>query len=51
MTADKDDELARLRAENARLVGLLEANGIEWRLPEPMTTPVNAAPLTTDAAQ
>lgn len=43
-----DDELARLRAENARLVGLLEASGMEWRLPEPVTTPVNAAPLTTD---
>ena len=48
MTADTDDELARLRAENARLVGLLEASGMEWRLPEPVTTPVNAAPLTTD---
>jgi superfamily II DNA or RNA helicase len=48
MTPDMDDELARLRAENARLVGLLEASGMEWRLPEPVTTPVNAAPLTTD---
>ncbi|EKB0369675.1 TPA: TOTE conflict system archaeo-eukaryotic primase domain-containing protein, partial [Escherichia coli] len=25
------DELAALRAENARLVSLLEAHGIEWR--------------------
>jgi len=48
MTADTDDELARLRAENARLVGLLEASGIAWRLPEPVATPVNAAPLSTD---
>jgi hypothetical protein len=30
------------------LVGLLEASGMAWRLPEPVTTPVNAAPLTTD---
>jgi superfamily II DNA or RNA helicase len=30
------DALAALRAENARLVALLESNGIEWRLtPEP----------------
>jgi hypothetical protein len=25
-------ELERLRAENARLIALLEASGIEWRL-------------------
>ncbi len=35
VTADKDDELARLRAENARLVGLLEAHGVAWRMPAP----------------
>lgn len=27
-----ESELERLRAENARLVSLLEANGVEWRL-------------------
>jgi hypothetical protein len=27
------EEVERLRDENARLVALLEANGIEWRLP------------------
>lgn len=27
-----ENELERLRAENVRLVSLLEANGIEWRL-------------------
>ncbi|QTF09699.1 DEAD/DEAH box helicase family protein [Brenneria izadpanahii] len=27
-----DDELSALRAENARLISLLESNGIEWRL-------------------
>lgn len=31
------DELAALRAENARLIALLEAQGIEWRLPQPTT--------------
>jgi hypothetical protein len=48
MTADKDGELARLRSENARLVGLLEAHGIAWRIPAPVTEPVAAAPLSTD---
>lgn len=48
MTANKDDELARLRAENARLVGLLEAHGVAWRIPAPATKPVAAAPLSTD---
>ena len=48
MTADHDDELARLRAENARLVGLLEAHGIAWRIPAPMTEPLAAAPLSTE---
>ncbi|EPU1774875.1 TOTE conflict system archaeo-eukaryotic primase domain-containing protein, partial [Escherichia coli] len=32
------DELAALRAENARLVSLLEAHGIEWRR-KPQTEP------------
>lgn len=48
MTADGGDELARLRAENARLVGLLDAHGIAWRVPEFVTAPVSAAPLSTD---
>lgn len=34
MTAGGDDELARLRAENVRLVELLEAHGVAWRQPE-----------------
>lgn len=29
-----DKTLAALRAENARLIALLEANGIDWRIPE-----------------
>ncbi len=27
------DELATLRSENARLISLLDAHGIEWQLP------------------
>lgn len=34
MTTEKH-ELARLRAENARFIALLQAHGIEWRLSEP----------------
>lgn len=45
MMAGRDDELARLRAENARLVSLLETHGIAWRLPVP--APVSTA-LSTD---
>lgn len=44
----RDDELARLHAENTRLVGLLEAHGIAWHLPEPGSLPTAAASLTTD---
>lgn len=29
------DELAALKAENARLIALLESHGIEWRMPTP----------------
>lgn len=38
------DELNRLRAENARLVGILERNRIEWRGPGPGTLHPVAAP-------
>jgi hypothetical protein len=45
MTGDANDdlinELTRLRAENARLAGLLEVHGIAWR--EPAPTDVRAA--------
>lgn len=36
---DRDD-LSALRAENARLIALLEAHGIEWRLPQPVAVVV-----------
>ncbi|NGY06984.1 TOTE conflict system archaeo-eukaryotic primase domain-containing protein [Solimonas terrae] len=38
-----NDEIASLRAENARLMALLEANGIAWKLP-----PVPVAPKATE---
>lgn len=37
------DLLAKLQAENARLVALLEANGIEWRLPAEPFKPRHSA--------
>lgn len=33
------DALAALKAENARLIALLEAHGIEWRAPPAVDTP------------
>src|SRR5574338_998906 len=48
MTTGRDDELARLRAENLRLMGLLEVHGIAWRMPETGSTPAVATSLTTD---
>jgi superfamily II DNA or RNA helicase len=41
------DELTRLRAENARLAGLLDAHGIAWRLPVVAAAPSASALLTT----
>ena len=52
MTAGSSDELVnelvRLRAENARLAGLLEVHGMACRDPRPADTPAPAASLTTD---
>lgn len=39
---------ARLRAENARLIGLLEAHGIAWQAPERTLKPSTTLSLTTD---
>ena len=44
----RDDELARLRAENARLVALLEAHGIAWQAPAPLSKPSATLSLSTD---
>lgn len=46
--ADRNDELARLRAENARLVSLLEAHGIAWQELVPVFTPSANSSLNTD---
>ncbi|HET8703447.1 TOTE conflict system archaeo-eukaryotic primase domain-containing protein [Castellaniella sp.] len=44
----RDDELARLCAENTRLVELLEAHGIVWQAPAPPSKSSAAPSLTTD---
>lgn len=41
------DELAKLKAENARLIELLEAHGIEWRLP----TLIPASPIAPEPSR
>lgn len=41
------EELTRLRAENARLVALLESHGIEWRLPPHPMLVISAAESST----
>jgi len=46
--ANRDDELARLRVENLRLAGLLEAHGISWQALVPARTPSADASLSTD---
>ena len=33
-----NNEVATLKAENARLIALLEHHGIEWRQPDPAAT-------------
>lgn len=48
----KSDKLTALQAENERLVALLDANGIEWRLaPQPETSPprFESSRLSTEA--
>lgn len=45
--ADRD-ELAALRAENTRLIALLESRGIEWRLPSRPERPPEPSRLSTE---
>ncbi len=44
---DQSETIDALRAENARLIALLEANGIEWRPPQPVSA--QAAAKETDS--
>ena len=39
------DTQATLRAENARLIALLESNGVEWRLPPESASPIQESEL------
>jgi len=48
MTQNASEEIARLRAENARLIGLLDTHGIAWRAPGAAKAAVAAVPLSTD---
>jgi superfamily II DNA or RNA helicase len=41
-----DDDIQALRAENARLIALLESHGIEWRIPQ-QPSPVQVVEPTT----
>jgi superfamily II DNA or RNA helicase len=46
--ADRDD-LSALRAENSRLIALLDSHGIEWRAPQqPSLPPAEPSRLSTD---
>jgi len=47
MTIDPD-KLAKLRAENGRLVALLDAHGIEWRVAEIAPVAPELSPLSTE---
>ena len=49
MKVGVDDELIRLRAENARLISMLECRDIAWREPELVSSTPPIGPLTTDA--
>lgn len=40
------DPLLELKAENARLIALLEANGIQWRTPLARTTRFDSGAIT-----
>lgn len=42
------DELAALRAENTRLIALLDSQGIEWRLPSRLASPPELSRLSTE---
>ena len=53
MSHCSSDSLEDLKAENARLIALLESHGIEWRqppedLPEVVTQPIEAISLSTN---
>jgi superfamily II DNA or RNA helicase len=48
--SSESEEAVRLRDENVRLIALLEANGIEWRLP-PKPEPLAVAPVPIEPSQ
>lgn len=44
MSNSQQDSIAAVQAENARLIALLEAHGIEWRLPPELPKPLPEIP-------
>lgn len=47
----ESDALARLRAENARLIALLQAHGIEWRSPPEPSPPASSEDISRLSTQ
>jgi hypothetical protein len=47
----ESDALTTLRAENARLIALLQAHGIEWRLPPESARPASAQDISRLSTQ
>jgi len=48
MPSSDQELLAKLQAENARLVSLLEARGIDWRAPAALGTTSESSKLSTN---
>ncbi|MEP6877920.1 MAG: DEAD/DEAH box helicase family protein [Nitrosospira sp.] len=47
----ESDSLTALQVENARLIALLEAHGIEWRIPsDPVQIPISPSPLEPESS-
>ena len=52
--SSESDELTRLRAENARLIALLDSHGIDWRqdpAPTAASAPLSPEPSTLSTAE
>jgi hypothetical protein len=52
--SNESDELTRLRAENTRLIALLESQGIDWRhdpAPTSLSAPPTSEPSNLSAAE
>lgn len=50
-SASECPDCEKLHAENARLVALLDAHGIDWRLPKPAPVPVPPVSIETESSR